>query len=62
MFKQGEGESVDTFLEETMRIKEVRENRHSEAEFMDFLNNMEGVYGFYQVFLLSPLQCTVTEL
>jgi hypothetical protein len=37
MFKQGEGESVDILLEETIRIKEVRKNRNSEAEFMDFL-------------------------
>ncbi len=29
---------------------------------MDFLNHREGGMGFYQVFLLSPLQCTVTEL
>ncbi len=29
---------------------------------MDFLNNREGDMGFYQVFLLSPLQCTVTEV
>jgi hypothetical protein len=29
---------------------------------MDFLSYREGVMvGFYQVFLLSPLQCTVTE-
>jgi hypothetical protein len=30
---------------------------------MDFLNHREGgVVFFYQVFLLSPLQSTVTEL
>ncbi len=29
---------------------------------MDFLNHREGVMVFYQVFLLSPLQCTVTKL
>jgi hypothetical protein len=29
---------------------------------MDFLNRREGGMVFYQVFLLSPLQCTVTEL
>jgi hypothetical protein len=28
---------------------------------MDFLNHGEGVIVFYQVFLLSPLQCTVTN-
>jgi hypothetical protein len=27
---------------------------------MDFLNLREGGAVFYQVFLLSPLQCTVT--
>ncbi len=27
---------------------------------MDFLNQREGGVGFYQVFLLSPLECTVT--
>jgi hypothetical protein len=27
---------------------------------MDFLNNGEGGMVFYQVFLLSPLQCAVT--
>jgi hypothetical protein len=26
---------------------------------MDFLSHMEGSMVFYQVFLLSPLQCTV---
>ncbi len=26
---------------------------------MDFLIQKEGAMGFYQVFLLSPLQCTV---
>jgi hypothetical protein len=29
---------------------------------MDFLNHGEGGIVFYQAFLLSPLQCTVTEL
>jgi len=29
---------------------------------MDFLNQQEGGMVFYQVFLLSPLQCTLTEL
>ncbi len=29
---------------------------------MDFLNHREGRMLFYKVFLLSPLQCTVTEL
>jgi hypothetical protein len=29
---------------------------------MDFLNHRKGGMVFYQVFLLSPLQCTVTEL
>jgi hypothetical protein len=29
---------------------------------MDFLNHRKGVKVFYQVFLLSPLKCTVTEL
>ncbi len=29
---------------------------------MDSLNHWEGGMVFYQVFLLSPLQCTVTEL
>ncbi len=29
---------------------------------MDFLNHREGGMVFYQVFLLSPLQCTTTEL
>ena len=29
---------------------------------MDFLNHREGGMVFYQDFLLSPLQCTVTEL
>jgi hypothetical protein len=29
---------------------------------MDFLNYREGGMVFYQVFLLSPLHCTVTEL
>ncbi len=29
---------------------------------MDFLNYREGGMVFYQVFLLSPLQCQVTEL
>jgi hypothetical protein len=28
---------------------------------MDFLNHREGGVVFYQVFLLSPLQCTVTH-
>jgi hypothetical protein len=28
---------------------------------MDFLNNREGGKVFYQVFLLSPLLCMVTE-
>jgi hypothetical protein len=28
---------------------------------MDFLNQKEGCMVFYQVFLLSPLQCTVTH-
>jgi hypothetical protein len=28
---------------------------------MDFLNHGEGGMVFYQVFLLSPLQCMVTE-
>ncbi len=60
--KQGEGESVDILLEETIRIKEVRKNRHSESEFMDFLNQREKGMVFYQVFLLSPFKCNVTEL
>jgi hypothetical protein len=29
---------------------------------MDFLNHREGDMVFYQVFLISPLQCTETEL
>ncbi len=29
---------------------------------MDFSNHMEGGMVCYQVFLLSPLQCTVAEL
>ncbi len=29
---------------------------------MDFLNHREGGMVFYQDFLLTPLQCTVTEL
>ncbi len=29
---------------------------------MDFLNHREGGTVFYQVFLVSPLRCTVTEL
>jgi hypothetical protein len=29
---------------------------------MDFLNHMEGCVVFYQFFLLSPLQCTITTL
>jgi hypothetical protein len=29
---------------------------------MDFLNDREEGMVFYQVFLLSPLQCAVTEL
>jgi hypothetical protein len=29
---------------------------------MDFLNHREGGMVFYQVFLLSPLRSTVTEL
>jgi hypothetical protein len=29
---------------------------------MDFLNHREGGMVFYQVFLHSPLQCTVIEL
>ncbi len=29
---------------------------------MDFLNHRKGGMVFYQVFLLSPLQCTVTEV
>jgi hypothetical protein len=29
---------------------------------LDFLNHTEGDMVSYQVFLLSPLQCTVTEL
>ena len=29
---------------------------------MDFLNHREGGVVFSQTFLLSPLQCTVTEL
>jgi hypothetical protein len=29
---------------------------------MDFLNRREGGMVCYQVFLLSPLQCTVNEL
>jgi hypothetical protein len=29
---------------------------------MDFLNHREGDMVFYQVFLVSPLKCTVTEL
>jgi hypothetical protein len=29
---------------------------------MDFLNHREESMVFYQVFLLSPLQCTVTKL
>jgi hypothetical protein len=29
---------------------------------MDFFNNREGGMVFYQVFLLSPIQCTVFEL
>ncbi len=28
---------------------------------MDFLNQSEGGVVFYQVFLLSPLQCTLTH-
>jgi hypothetical protein len=28
---------------------------------MDFLSHREGGEVFYQVFLLSPLQCTVTD-
>ncbi len=28
---------------------------------MDFLNHREGGMVFYQVFLFSPLQCTVTD-
>ena len=28
---------------------------------MDFLDQREGVVIFYQVFLLLPLQCTVTN-
>jgi hypothetical protein len=28
---------------------------------MDFLNHREGGMVFYQVFLLSPSQCTVTH-
>jgi hypothetical protein len=28
---------------------------------MDFLNHREGGEVFYQVFLLSPLQCTLTH-
>jgi hypothetical protein len=28
---------------------------------MDFLNHREGGVVFYQVFLLSPLKCTVTH-
>jgi hypothetical protein len=28
---------------------------------MDFLNHREGGVVFYQVFLLSPIQCTVTQ-
>ncbi len=31
-------------------------------ESMDFLNHREGSIVFYKVFLLSPLQCTVTKL
>jgi hypothetical protein len=27
---------------------------------MDFLNHKEGGVVFYQIYLLSPLQCTVT--
>ena len=33
-----------------------------EVSGMDFLNRREGGMGFYQVFLLSPLQCTIAEL
>ncbi len=29
---------------------------------MDFINHREGGMVFYQVFLHSPLQCTVSEL
>ncbi len=29
---------------------------------MDFLNHREGGMVFYQIFHLSPLQCTVSEL
>jgi hypothetical protein len=29
---------------------------------MDFLKHREGVIVYYQVFLLSPLQCTATKL
>jgi hypothetical protein len=29
---------------------------------MDFLNLRERVTVFYQAFILSPLQCTVTEM
>ncbi len=29
---------------------------------MDFLNHWEGCMAFYEVFLLSTLQCTVTDL
>jgi hypothetical protein len=29
---------------------------------MDFLNHREGGMVFYQVFLLSPIQCTVNEI
>jgi hypothetical protein len=29
---------------------------------MDFLNHREAGMVFYQAFLLSPFQCTVTEL
>jgi hypothetical protein len=31
-------------------------------EVSDFLNHREGGVVFYQVFLLSPLQCPVNEL
>ncbi len=35
------------------------ESSQTQGFCIDFLNHMEGDMVFYQVFLLSPLQCTV---
>jgi hypothetical protein len=62
------GYQLREICENRSRIHELEVSGHNLESFqtlsfcMDFLNHMEGGMVFYQVFLLSPLQCTVTEL